>query len=88
MKKFTILSAVVFISIVFCSARDGLARDYMMIVGSTTMYSASSPLVEQFVKKTGFKVPLIQATGSGGGLMLFCNGVDEQDPDITEYGRA
>jgi len=87
MKKFTILSAVVFISIVFCSARDGLARDYMMIVGSTTMYSASSPLVEQFVKKTGFKVPLIQATGSGGGLMLFCTGVDEQDPDITGSSR-
>lgn len=87
MKKFTILAAVVFISTIFGSARDGLARDYMMIVGSTTMSPFATPVVEQFVTKTGLNAPMMQATGSGGGLMLFCAGVDELDPDMTASSR-
>ena len=87
MKKFTILATVLFISIIFGSPGEGLTRDYMMLVGSTTMYAGATPIVERFVKKTGFKVPMVQATGSGGGLMLFCAGVDELDPDITGSSR-
>jgi len=87
MKKSTIMSAVVLIVTLFGSTSPGLTRDYMMIVGSTTMFPFSDPVVEEFVKKTGSKVPLIQATGSGGGLMLFCAGVDELDPDIAGSSR-
>ena len=65
MKKSTIMSAVVLIVTLFGSTSPGLTRDYMMIVGSTTMFPFSDPVVEEFVKKTGSKVPLIQATGSG-----------------------
>ena len=86
MKKWIILLVATLSCFVFINARLGLARDYMMLVGSTTMYSGASPVVKQFVKK-GFKMPMIQATGSGGGLMLFCAGVDELDPDITGSSR-
>ena len=87
MKKFTIFSAVVLIVTLFGSPRSGLARDYMMIVGSTTMYPFSKPVMENFLKKTGFKNPLVQPTGSGGGLMLFCAGVDQLDPDVVGTSR-
>mgnify|MGYP001829023398 CR=1 FL=1 len=62
-------------------------RDYMMIVGSTTIYPFSELVVERFVDGSGFKTPMVQPTGSGGGLSLFCNGSDELDPDITYASR-
>ncbi|UCC15115.1 MAG: substrate-binding domain-containing protein [Gammaproteobacteria bacterium] len=62
-------------------------RDYMMIVGSTTVYPFSELVVERFVDESGFKTPMVQPTGSGGGLSLFCNGSDELDPDITYASR-
>ena len=87
MKKYIVLSVVVLIITLFGNTRPGLARDYMMIVGSTTMYPFSKPVMENFLKKTGFKNPLVQPTGSGGGLMLFCAGVDQLDPDVVGTSR-
>ena len=60
----------------------------MMIVGSTTIYPFSELVVERFIDDSGFKTPMVQPTGSGGGLSLFCNGADELDPDITYASRA
>lgn len=62
-------------------------RDYLHIAGSTTIHPFSAMLVEQFVKSTGLKSPLVQQTGSGGGLMLFCAGVGAFEPDITYASR-
>ena len=42
---------------------------------------------ETFGRKTRFKTPKIESTGSGGGLKLFCNGVGVQHPDITNASR-
>ena len=63
------------------------ARDYISIVGSSTVYPFATVVAEQFGKTTKFKTPKIESTGSGGGLKLFCSGVGVQYPDITNASR-
>nr|VFK10285.1 MAG: phosphate ABC transporter substrate-binding protein, PhoT family [Candidatus Kentron sp. LPFa]VFK26600.1 MAG: phosphate ABC transporter substrate-binding protein, PhoT family [Candidatus Kentron sp. LPFa] len=64
-----------------------LARDYISVVGSSTVYPFATVVAEQFGKSTSFKTPKIESTGSGGGLKLFCSGVGVQYPDITNASR-
>lgn len=63
------------------------ARDYISIVGSSTVYPFATVVAEQFGKTTQFKTPKIESTGSGGGLKLFCAGVGVEHPDITNASR-
>ena len=63
-------------------------RDQIRIVGSSTVYPFATKVAEQFGRKTSFKTPVIESTGSGGGLKLFCAGVGVQHPDITNSSRA
>jgi len=63
------------------------ARDYISIVGSSTVYPFASVVAERFGKTSGFKTPKIESTGSGGGFKLFCAGVGVQHPDITNASR-
>lgn len=63
-------------------------RDYISIVGSSTVYPFATVVAEQFGKTTQFKTPKIESTGSGGGLKLFCAGVGVEHPDITNASRA
>lgn len=63
-------------------------RDYISIVGSSTVYPFATVVAEQFGKTSNFKTPKIESTGSGGGLKLFCAGVGVEHPDITNASRA
>ncbi len=62
-------------------------RDYISIVGSSTVYPFSTVVAEQFGRSTDFRTPKIESTGSGGGLKLFCSGVGPSHPDITNSSR-
>ena len=64
------------------------ARDYINIVGSSTVYPFATVVAEQFGKSTTYKTPKIESTGSGGGFKLFCAGVGVEHPDITNASRA
>ncbi|WP_135078208.1 PstS family phosphate ABC transporter substrate-binding protein [Terasakiella sp. SH-1] len=64
------------------------ARDQIRIVGSSTVYPFATSVAETFGKSTSFKTPVIESTGSGGGFKLFCAGIGEQHPDITNASRA
>jgi len=64
------------------------ARDYISIVGSSTVYPFATVVAENFGKTTNFKTPKIESTGSGGGFKLFCAGVGVDTPDITNASRA
>lgn len=64
------------------------ARDYISVVGSSTVYPFATVVAEQFGKTTRFKTPKVESTGSGGGIKLFCNGVGVQHPDIANSSRA
>ncbi len=64
------------------------ARDYISIVGSSTVYPFATVVAEQFGKTSKFKTPKVESTGSGGGIKLFCGGVGVQHPDIANASRA
>ena len=63
------------------------ARDYVSIVGSSTVYPFATVVAEQFGKSTRFRTPKIESTGSGGGLKLFCAGIGVNHPDVTNSSR-
>ena len=63
------------------------ARDYISIVGSSTVYPFATVVAEQFGKTSAFKTPKIESTGSGGGFKLFCAGIGTEHPDITNASR-
>ena len=63
------------------------ARDYISIVGSSTVYPFSTVVAERFGRTTDFRTPKIESTGSGGGFKLFCSGAGVQYPDVTNSSR-
>ncbi|HEB94809.1 MAG TPA: PstS family phosphate ABC transporter substrate-binding protein [Sedimenticola thiotaurini] len=63
------------------------SRDYISIVGSSTVYPFATVVAETFGRTSRFRTPKIESTGSGGGLKLFCEGVGVQTPDITNASR-
>ena len=63
------------------------ARDQIEIVGSSTVFPFATSVAEQFGRATNFKTPVVESTGSGGGLKLFCAGIGLQHPDVTNASR-
>ncbi|RWX47071.1 phosphate transport system substrate-binding protein [Candidatus Electrothrix marina] len=62
-------------------------RDYVSLVGSSTVYPFATTVAERFGKTSSFKTPKIESTGSGGGMKLFCAGTGIDTPDITNCSR-
>ena len=88
MRKSLILVAATSFSLAIIGAVSAAAaRDYVSIVGSSTVYPFATVVAEQFGKTSKFKTPKIESTGSGGGLKLFCAGVGVEHPDITNASR-
>ena len=81
MKKIIISSIVAATAAI--SAVSVQARDQINIVGSSTVYPFATVVAERFGKGSNFSTPTIESTGSGGGLKLFCDGIGENTPDIT-----
>ncbi|MFA0810385.1 PstS family phosphate ABC transporter substrate-binding protein [Microbulbifer epialgicus] len=63
------------------------ARDYISVVGSSTVYPFTTTVAERFSRATQFKTPVVESTGTGGGMKLFCQGVGESTADITGASR-
>lgn len=64
-----------------------VARDQIRIVGSSTVFPFATAVAEQFGKNPNFKTPVVESTGSGGGMKLFCAGVGVDHPDVTNASR-
>ena len=57
------------------------------IVGSSTVYPFTTIVGETFAAE-GNTAPVIESTGTGGGMKLFCAGVGDSHPDFTNASRA
>ena len=88
LKKVFMLLAALCLLIPAGMTQAGAARDYIFIVGSSTVYPFATVVAERFGKTSKYKTPKIESTGSGGGLKLFSAGVGAQHPDITNASRA
>ncbi|HWA51328.1 MAG TPA: phosphate ABC transporter permease family protein, partial [Dongiaceae bacterium] len=69
------------------AAMPALARDQLHIVGSSTVYPFSTTVAEALAKQGVLKSPVVEATGTGGGIKLFCEGVGEATPDMVGASR-
>ena len=84
MKRFPLLLAF---GLAAAIAAPAAARDQIRIVGSSTVYPFSTAVAEQFGKTRGFKTPVVESTGTGGGIKLFCAGNGDSTPDIANASR-
>lgn len=64
------------------------SRNRIRIVGSSTVYPFAAQVAERFAKQTGNPAPVVESTGTGGGIKLFCGGVGPDFPDIANASRA
>ena len=64
----------------------GGSRDFVRAVGSSTVYPFATAVAEK-VAGDGGKSPVIESTGTGAGMKLFCAGVGAAHPDIEDASR-
>ncbi|HLV84168.1 substrate-binding domain-containing protein [Devosia alba] len=64
------------------------SRDQIRIVGSSTVFPYTQAVSEQYAAMTGNPAPVVESTGTGGGMQIFCGGVGTDHPDITGASRA
>ena len=64
------------------------SRDQIRIVGSSTVFPYTQAVAEEFAGATGMAAPVVESTGTGGGMQIFCGGVGPTHPDITGASRA
>ncbi|MFM2099639.1 MAG: hypothetical protein RLZZ366_1178 [Pseudomonadota bacterium] len=66
---------------------NGGSRDFVRVVGSSTVYPFATAVAETAVKASGIKSPVIESTGTGAGMKLFCAGVGAAHPDVENASR-
>ena len=85
MNKFQLIVSTVTMLSSFSALSAG--RDYISIVGSSTVYPFATVVAERFGQSTHFKTPKIESTGTGGGMKLFCKSIDIDTADISNASR-
>ena len=81
MKKF-------FLALIIAISSSSFASQNIRIVGSATVYPFMTIAAEIFGKEEGNVTPIIEATGTGGGLNLICKaGISKGSPDIVDASR-
>ena len=82
------LAALTALSLASCSAGQGGSRDQVRAVGSSTVYPFAKAVAESLARSdASIKSPIIESTGTGAGMKLFCAGVGAQHPDIENASR-
>jgi phosphate transport system substrate-binding protein len=70
------------------SGGDAGARSSIRAVGSSTVLPFSKAVADKFTQKNPkFSAPIIESTGTGAGLKLFCKGVGTGHPDLANASR-
>jgi phosphate transport system substrate-binding protein len=95
LKRLSIAASVAALALAGCGqsgsgggGEAGGARDQIRIVGSSTVYPFATAVAEQFVRNNpGLKAPIIESTGTGAGMKLFCAGAGAGHPDIETASR-
>ena len=71
-----------------CGGGQNATRDQVRVVGSSTVYPFAKAVAESLAKSDStIKAPIIESTGTGAGMKLFCAGVGPQHPDIEDASR-
>ena len=88
MMKIRIAVAAISVAAVMATPALGAGRRNIHIVGSSTVYPFTTAVAERFARANpGIPAPIIESTGTGAGMKLFCAGVGERFPDIEDASR-
>jgi len=88
MQKSLTLGAIAGLALATVSTNALAQRDTIQVVGSSTVFPFSSIAAERFGQSSDFPAPVVESTGTGGGMQLFCGGVGTEHPDATGASRA
>ncbi|HSP23655.1 MAG TPA: substrate-binding domain-containing protein [Saliniramus sp.] len=90
MKFTTLTSAIAIAAAGFMVVGDAAAqsRNQIRIVGSSTVFPYTQAVAEEFANASGNPAPVVESTGTGGGMRIFCGGVGPDHPDLTGASRA
>lgn len=80
-------TAAMSLALAFLGGGAVLAGEAISIVGSSTIFPFATTVAEHFGKNSAFATPVVESTGSGGGLKLFCSGTGPDTPDIASASR-
>lgn len=75
------------VAVVALPAQAAPQRESIRVVGSSTLYKMAASAAERFGQGAGFRAPVVESTGTGGGFKLFCSGVGFNTPDIVVASR-
>ncbi len=92
MSKFTKLAMVAVSSLALASCGgsggSGDARESVRSVGSSTVFPFAKAVAESLARSNPeIRSPIIESTGTGGGMKLFCAGLGAATPDIANASR-
>ncbi len=88
--KSFIFAAVSAFALAACGSNggEGGSRDSIRAVGSSTVFPFAKAVSESFTRSNPeFKSPIIESTGTGGGIKLFCSGTGANTPDVANASR-
>ena len=92
LKKSIFLAAVAALALAGCGQNgaggEAGARSQIRVVGSSTVYPFTTAVAERFAQANPtFGAPIVESTGTGAGMKLFCAGVGAQHPDVSNASR-
>lgn len=88
MLKQSLMIAAATATLTAACADTAEARDQIRVVGSSTVYPFTTAVAEQFARANPkFKAPIVESTGTGGGIKLFCSGIGPKTPDVVNASR-
>jgi phosphate transport system substrate-binding protein len=92
MSRFSLTStpalALALLALGGCGSQEGGSRDQVRAVGSSTVLPFAKAVAESLARSNQeVKAPIIESTGTGAGMKLFCGGVGVAHPDIANASR-
>jgi len=82
------IAAIAALALSACGSGSGEQRNAVRAVGSSTVYPFAKAVAEAFSRShPDFGAPIMESTGTGAGINLFCSGVGAATPDIAHASR-
>jgi len=69
------------------SGGGGSSSNAIKIVGSSTVYPFTTAVAEGFMRDNPGTSVIVESTGTGAGMKLFCKGAGGDSPDMTDASR-
>jgi phosphate transport system substrate-binding protein len=80
--------ALAAITLASCGGGGSSGAQSVHAVGSSTVYPFAKLVAENFVRSfPDMRSPLIESTGTGNGIQLFCSGLGPNTPDMVNASR-